>query len=121
MKLEYRNFPETLVDICEYPKGKSETVPGRALHIGDIMLRSLRGAILPEVQNNHLEYGDDEDFEDAMPQETDLTDIDETLERRSYLEERIKQIKAVKKSKTAQTEPSEVKEVSDELESPKDA
>lgn len=73
--------------------GKSETIPNQALNIREIMMRSLRGALLPEVQNNNLEYGEDEDFEDGFDPEVDLTDIDENNERLSYLEQRVKQQK----------------------------
>lgn len=90
------NHPETDVDIFEHPKGKSEVVPNQALNIRDIMLRSLRGAILPEVQNNQLEFGDDETHDDAFNPEIDLTDIEETAEKVSYLNQRIKQLQDAK-------------------------
>lgn len=109
--MKQRNFPETEVDIFEVSKGKSETIPGRALHICEIMLRSLRGAILSEVQNNKLDYGEDEGFEDAFDHEVDLTDLDETMQQRSYLEQRIQQAsKQKKKTEVDKTEIIEVKE-----------
>lgn len=90
------NFPNTEVDGYEHPKGKSQTIPNQALQIREIMFRSLRGQILPEVTGNNLEYGDDEDFEDAFSPEQDLTDIEANQSQIDYLSQRVEQAKQAK-------------------------
>lgn len=80
MKKGY-NFPDAPASGLEHPKGKSMTVPNQALSIRDIMERSLRGAMLSEVAHNRLEYGDDEDYDDEMPTEMDLSDMDVAAEQ----------------------------------------
>lgn len=103
MKLPFVH-PDTFVldNTCmETPYGKSETVPDQALKIRDIMERSLRGQILPELQQNQLQYGDDQDHEMSdFDNLGDLSDIEESV---SYLEGRIKEQKeALERQKEAQ-------------------
>lgn len=84
-------FPDEFVlgpDQMCHPVGRSETIPNQGLMIRDIMARSLRGQILPEVQMNHLQYGPDSSFDSADFEGEDLTDVQENL---SYLEARVQQ------------------------------
>lgn len=102
MKKGIYSYPDSPTS-GEVMKGKSECVPNQALNIRDIMMRSLRGSILPEVQMNNLEYGQDEDFEDAFGQEVDLTDIEETQEKLSYFQQRVKQVEQARQAKPKQS------------------
>lgn len=104
--------PDTFVPdiLVEDPVGDSMTVPNQALKIRDIMERSLRGQLLPEVQGNVLQYGDD------MPE--DLAELDEMEDRvdveeyANYLESRvIEQKEALKRAKEEETKQSVVDDV----------
>lgn len=110
MRMEYIH-PETFVPFTcvQECAGESMTVPNQALKIRDIMERSLRGQILPEVQMNNLQYGPD------MPHE--LSDIDELEDRTdveeyaNYLEKRITQQKeAQERAKAEKAKQSEADE-----------
>lgn len=84
--------PDKCVQECT---GESMTVPNQALKIRDIMERSLRGQILPEVQMNSLQFGDDMPHEMAVLDEfDDRTDVEEYA---NYLEKRIKEQKEAQK------------------------
>lgn len=70
--------------------GRSQVIPNQALHVREILLRSARGQMLSEVQQNELQYGDDES-EDG--QDLFSADMDK-MERRDvvdYLEMRIRE------------------------------
>ena len=89
--------PDQCVQEC---KGESMTVPNQALKIRDIMERSLRGQILPEVQMNSLQYGNDMSHDMAELDELgDRTDIEEYA---NYLESRIKEQKEAQKRAKAE-------------------
>lgn len=105
--------PDTFVpDSClQECIGESMTVPNQALKIRDIMERSLRGQILPEVQMNSLQFGDDMPHDMADIDEfDDRTDIEEYV---NYLEKRIKEQKEAqeraKDEKAKQSEAAEEK------------
>lgn len=100
--------PDTFVpDSCvQVPKGISQTVPSQALQIRDIMERSLRGQILPEIQGNQLQYGEDLPHELADVDELeDRTDVEEYV---GYLENRVKaQKEAQERAKSEKAKQSE--------------
>lgn len=104
--------PDSCLQEC---KGESMTVPNQALKIRDIMERSLRGQILPEVQMNSLQYGDDMSHEMADIDEfEDRTDVEEYA---NYLEKRIKEQKeAQERAKAEKAEQSEADEAKPEKE-----
>lgn len=110
--------PDTFVpdSCCQEPKGDSMTVPNQALKIRDIMERSLRGQILPELQQNVLQYGEDlpMDLSD-LDEFEDLTDVEEYT---NYLGKRINQQKeAIERAKAEKAKQSEA----DEEEAPEKA
>lgn len=90
---------------CEDSKGRSEMIPNQAKNLREILARSARGQILPEVQANSLQYGDDEDPEghDFLDPEDDKFDVRDKL---SYYELRLQQAKdaqeAAKEAKIVQ-------------------
>lgn len=101
---------------CEDPKGRSEMIPNQAKNLREILARSARGQILPEVLANSLQYGDDEDPEgnDLFDPEDDKFDVRDKL---SYFEIRLQQAKdaqkAAKEAKLAQSK-DEAKDNADE-------
>lgn len=107
MELPYIH-PDTFeIDSCiQMCEGISETVPNQALKIRDIMERSLRGQILPEVQQNQLQYGQDLPHELAELDEfEDRTDVEEYA---NYLEKRIEEQKqALEREKSEKAKQSE--------------
>lgn len=100
--------PGTFVpDSCvQEPKGISQTVPSQSLHVRDIMERSLRGQILPEIQMNQLQYGKDLPHDLAVVDELeDRTDVEEYI---GYLENRVKaQKEALEREKSEKAKQSE--------------
>lgn len=82
---------------CEDPKGRSEMIPNQAKNLREILARSARGQILPEVQANALQYGDDEDPEgnDLFDPEDDKFDVRDKV---SYYEIRLQQAKDAQKA-----------------------
>lgn len=95
-KLEYIH-PDTYVpEGGENPVGESETVPNQALHIREIMERSARGQILPEVQYNELQYGDD--LPEELADLDDMDDFSDIEEKISYYENRVKEMKDAKEA-----------------------
>lgn len=101
---------------------ESMTVPNQALKIRDIMERSLRGQILPEVQMNSLQFGDDMPHDMAdLDEFDDRTDVEEYA---NYIEKRIKEQKEAqeraKAEKAKQSEADEAKAENDEAKAEKE-
>ena len=90
----------------QVPKGISQTVPSQALQVRDIMERSLRGQILPEIQMNQLQYGENLPHDVAEVDELeDRTDVEEYV---GYLESRVKaQKEAIERAKSEKAKQSE--------------
>lgn len=93
--------------------GKSETVPNEATSLHELVVRALRGAQLPAIAQQ-LEYGEDEDFEDAFEPGQDLSDYTDNLsyiEKQSALIERAKEAALrEKREKKAEIEPESIKD-----------
>lgn len=83
--------------------GRSETVPGRALSIAEIMQRSAAGIPLPAGPG--LEYGDDEDFDHAFETDDPLIDAADAAERSAALRAQIEAKSREAQVKLKQEEP----------------
>lgn len=84
-------------NIFKDPKGRSEVIPNQALHLREIIKRSMSGQILAEVQGNQLEYGEDESEEgiDLFEPDDDRFEIQDKL---SYFEARLEEMKKAQKA-----------------------
>lgn len=90
MKKSKFNHPfafDPLVCGSERVDGRSETIPGRALSIAEIMQRSAAG--IPVPAGPGLEYGDDEDFDHAFETDDPLIDAADAAERSAALRAQI--------------------------------
>lgn len=85
----YQFRPEFAGEKCV---GRSETVPNEATSLRDLVRRAVVQARLPEIAKS-LEYGDDEDFEDAQDASFDLSDY---VENKSFVERYTERLKALK-------------------------
>lgn len=95
--MEIKSISTYKPEAFEDPSGKSLTIPGRALSIGEICRRSVIGANLPNLAfNNPLDSGSDEDFDDAFENDFDIIDTKESKENLGYLFDRYTEQQRVK-------------------------
>lgn len=77
--------------------GPSMTVPNEAFSLKDLVYRSQVMAMLPDIAKK-LEYGEDETFDDAFPNDLDLADY---IENKSYIVKLYNKLKEVKEADKA--------------------
>lgn len=92
MKLYYKvkHLYDPSEDVCfEHLEGESQTVPGDAMSIKDIMARAMNG-IEPDRKEVMYLDSDLDSIDRYFGQSLDLTDVDELSDRIEILSDRIK-------------------------------